>query len=57
MDTTDRIATLLSATADLDDGTGTLGIIVRQALIDDPAVTAAEVREIVETAIADAADA
>lgn len=40
-----------------DDGTGDLGIIVRQALADDPAATASEIAEIVvearETATAE----
>lgn len=37
-----------------DDGTGTLGIIIRQALVDDPAATAGDIAEIVREAIADA---
>jgi hypothetical protein len=50
----DRRADILSTLAGLDDGTGTLGVIVDQALADDPAITAAKVREIVCEAIADA---
>jgi hypothetical protein len=38
---------ILASLADLDDGTGDLGIIVDQALIDDAQVSAAHVREIV----------
>lgn len=49
-----RQADLLATLADLDDGTGTLGIVVDQALADDPAVTVASVREIVTAAIQDA---
>jgi hypothetical protein len=51
---TNRRSDILSALASLDDGTGTLGIIVDQALADDPAVTVDEVREIVREAKADA---
>lgn len=51
---TNRRSDILSALISLDDGTGTLGIIVDQALADDPAVTVAAVREIVTEAIADA---
>lgn len=45
-----RLATLGIA----DDGTGDLGIIVRQALTDDPRATAEDIAEIVREARADA---
>lgn len=38
-----------------DDGTGDLGVIVRQALADDPAVTVDEIADIVREARRDAA--
>ena len=50
----DRRASLLGGLASYDDGTGTLGIIVDQALADDPLVTLEAVREIVVEAIEDA---
>lgn len=50
----DRRNNLLAALNSLDDGTGTLGIIVEHALADDPAITTEDVREIVLEAIADA---
>lgn len=45
---------LLAGLAKHDDGAGTLGIIVDQALADDPDVSIAEVAAIVENAIRDA---
>jgi hypothetical protein len=45
---------LLSSLADLDDGTGDLGVIVDQAIADDAQVLAADVREIVLAARRDA---
>jgi hypothetical protein len=47
---------LIDAVAALtgDDGTGDLGVIVRQALRDDPAAAAWEIAEIVREARADA---
>lgn len=54
MNNTPRTTEIISALSSLDDGTGTLGIIVRQALVDDPGVTVEEVRAIVQEAIADA---
>lgn len=49
-----RRAELLTALRKYDDGTGTLRIVVDQALADDPSVTAEAVREILDDAIADA---
>ena len=51
----DRAAEILADLCDLDDGTGTIGIIIRQAISDDPSVTTETVREIVREAITDAA--
>jgi hypothetical protein len=53
-DSEDRRNDLLSALSDLDDGTGTLGIIVDQALADDPNVSEDTVRAIVVESIEDA---
>lgn len=49
-----RLLELCASLADLDDGTGTLAVIVRQALEDDPGATAQDVRAIVAEAIDDA---
>lgn len=49
-------ADILAALASHDRGDGGLGIIVDEALAEDPAVTVAEVREIVIQAERDAAD-
>jgi hypothetical protein len=49
-----RRSDMLSFLRSLDDGTGDLGIIIDQALADDPAVTIAAVREIVLEARAEA---
>jgi len=55
--TRDRVSELIAETRLLvgDDGSGTLGIIVRQALADDPESTAEDCAAIVREAIADAA--
>lgn len=49
-----RRETLLAGLSKYDDGSGTLGAIVDQALADDPAATLADVRAIVVEAIKDA---
>lgn len=49
-----RRGELIAALADLDDGTGTLGTVVDQALAEDAGATAAQIREIVVEAVADA---
>lgn len=46
-------ANMIARLADLDDGTGDLGVIVDQALADDPDATDADVREIILQARAD----
>jgi hypothetical protein len=46
----DRTADMCAALVDLDDGTGDLGVIVRQALADDPDATVQDIREIVAEA-------
>lgn len=51
-----RRADLLSYCAHLDDGTGTLGVIVDCALDSDPAVTGAAICEIVQEARDDEAN-
>lgn len=50
-----RAADLVAAVSAMvgDDGTGDLGIIVREALADDATVTAAEIADIVREARAD----
>jgi hypothetical protein len=50
---TDTIATVALLVED-DDGTGDIGIIVRQALRDDPTATARDIAQIVRDARADA---
>lgn len=50
-----RRAEILSALRSHDHGDGCLGIIVDQALADDPECTIDDVREIVEEAERDAA--
>lgn len=52
---TARRRNLLAALSSYDDGSGTLGIVVDQALRDDPEVTRAEIAAILDEAIADAA--
>jgi hypothetical protein len=49
-----RAHELTAELRDIDDGTGDLGVIVRQALADDPDATAADIRAIVAEARADA---
>jgi hypothetical protein len=51
---TNRRSDILVALASHDDGSGTLGIIVDQALADDPDVSIQDVREIVIEAEEDA---
>lgn len=53
---TARRAEILAALTSHDHGDGCLGIIVDEALAENPAVTVAEVREIVLQAERDAAD-
>lgn len=57
VDASPLIETLVSGAAALvgNDGTGDLGVIVRQALIDDPATTVKDVARIVREAREDAA--
>ena len=55
MQTTEaRVQGILADLADLQDGGGNLGVVVRQALADDPAATAADVRAIWAEATRDA---
>lgn len=55
MSDTQRIAEMIKGVALRcgDDGTGDIGLIVRQAIADDPDVTVDEIVEIVRTARSD----
>lgn len=56
METSNRRSELLALLISHDDGTGTLRIIVDQALTDDANVTLATLREIIVQAERDARD-